>query len=283
MTNKSKQTDCIETLAGATIQHGPLNNRIYVMKMGTAGSEILCEKLEWLAQERQYTKIFAKVPEPAVGAFLNAGYRCEALIPHFYSGRIAAWFMGKFLSPERQYDAHSVENDAVFLHAMQGGLAKGEPKTGAGFALRPCTAEDASAMSAIYRAVFPAYPFPVDDPDYLVHAMSMDVAFFGVEHGGELVALSSAEMDVEHGNAEMTDFATLPEWRGHGLAHALLDHMEKAMCVRNIQTAYTIARALSPGMNITFARQGYSYAGCLVNNTHIGDGIESMNVWHKSL
>ena len=50
-----------------------------------------------------------------------------------------------------------------------------------------------------------------------------------------------------------------------------------------ILNAYTIARAISPGMNITFARLGYHYGGRLVNNTQISGGLESMNIWYKSL
>jgi hypothetical protein len=44
-----------------------------------------------------------------------------------------------------------------------------------------------------------------------------------------------------------------------------------------------IARAPSFGMNITFARMGYSFAGRLINNTNIGGQFEDMNVWHKNL
>jgi hypothetical protein len=46
-------------------------------------------------------------------------------------------------------------------------------------------------------------------------------------------------------------------------------------------TGYTSARSLSFGMNITFCRRGYSYAGTLVNNTCISGDIESMNVYYK--
>ncbi|MFW5803052.1 MAG: hypothetical protein ACOCWJ_03955 [Verrucomicrobiota bacterium] len=55
------------------------------------------------------------------------------------------------------------------------------------------------------------------------------------------------------------------------------------MTQRGLRTAYTIARALSPGMNITVARCGYTFAGTLTNNTNISGQIESMNIWHKSL
>ncbi|NIP49233.1 MAG: GNAT family N-acetyltransferase [Phycisphaerae bacterium] len=102
-------------------------------------------------------------------------------------------------------------------------------------------------------------------------------------NGDELVALSSAEVDFNGGNVEMTDFATLSDYRGQGLATFLLDRMEEDVRSGGIQTAYTIARAYSYGMNITFAKHGYQYAGTLVNNTQISGQLESMNVWHKHL
>jgi len=52
---------------------------------------------------------------------------------------------------------------------------------------------------------------------------------------------------------------------------------------RGIQTAFTIARAISEGMNITFSKAGYTYGGRLKNNTDISGTIESMNVWYKAL
>jgi len=113
--------------------------------------------------------------------------------------------------------------------------------------------------------------------------MAYNVDYFAVEKEGKLIALSSAEMDAQGSNAEMTDFATLPENRGQGLARCLLQEMEAAMNRRGIQTAYTIARAASAGMNITFAQLGYQFGGLLINNTQISGSIESMNVWYKSL
>jgi len=79
----------------------------------------------------------------------------------------------------------------------------------------------------------------------------------------------------------MTDFATLTACRGHGLALYLLQQMEEEMKLRGMHIFYTIARAYSHGMNITFARNGYTYAGTLTNNTNISGSLESMNVWYK--
>ncbi len=70
---------------------------------------------------------------------------------------------------------------------------------------------------------------------------------------------------------------------GNGYALFLLIHMEQEMTRLGFRTAYTIARAQSTGMNITFAKLNYDHGGTLVNNTNISGQIESMNVWYKAL
>jgi hypothetical protein len=62
-----------------------------------------------------------------------------------------------------------------------------------------------------------------------------------------------------------------------------LHRMEQDMKQRGYLTSYTIARSRSVGMNITFAKLEYIYAGTLINNTNISGQIESMNVWYKHL
>ncbi|MCK5703257.1 MAG: hypothetical protein KAI29_18980, partial [Cyclobacteriaceae bacterium] len=125
-------------------------------------------------------------------------------------------------------------------------------------------------------------PFPIFNPDYLVSTMKEDVVYFGIFNGeDDLIAASSSEMDISSSNVEMTDFATLPTNRGTGLALILLNRMEEEMHQKNIKTFYTIARAYSYGMNITFAKNGYTFSGTLSNNTNISGNIESMNVSYK--
>jgi putative beta-lysine N-acetyltransferase len=113
--------------------------------------------------------------------------------------------------------------------------------------------------------------------------MEDNVVYFGVFRNGKAVALSSAEIDFEHSAVEMTDFATLPEFRGKGLSSHLLMRMAEEMKAMGIRTAFTIARAGSYGMNIVFAKCGYEYCGRLVNNTNISGNIESMNIWYLDL
>jgi len=274
--------DKMETFEGATIQHGLLNNRIYLIKVGSAEPAALCKKLEQLARHNRYEKIVAKIPAPCGNAFLDAGYTQEAAIPGFYQGKTDALFLAKYFSADRQREDKADEYEHVLQVTEQKRQYPGSPSYD-GFAMRPCDESDAEAMSEVYRTVFPSYPFPIDNPDYLRETMRTHIDYFGVTRKGSLIALSSAEMDLKEQNVEMTDFATLPAWRGRGLAFALLALMEDAMRLKEMKMAYTIARAISPGMNITFARHGYKYGGRLVNNTNISGQIESMNVWFKPL
>ena len=272
----------MEKCQGALIQHGPLNQRIYLMKLGDADPGCLLPALEKLVAENGYTKIFAKVPASKAAPLLSAQFLQEASIPGFFNGKEEALFLGKYFCTERAVEKTAKELDRIIELAKEKGRAgKKKQLLLAGATLRQCTEQDAPAMARIYAEVFPSYPFPITDPDYLIQTMRTHIAYYGIEVEGQLVALSSAEMDEKASNVEMTDFATLPKWLGHGFAVHLLDQMEIDMAKRGIETAYTIARSVSPGMNITFAKRDYQFGGRLKNNTNISGNIESMNIWFK--
>jgi putative beta-lysine N-acetyltransferase len=276
--------DTVENIDGATIQHGPLSNRIYLMKLGSADAGALTEKLDALARDKGYTKVFAKVPEWHGGPFLEHEYQVEASVPGFYGGEQKGLFLAKYFCSERAKETAPDKLDEIQALALTKWCPEPEPCVlPGGTALRVCTPNDVEAMAVIYKEVFPTYPFPINDPAYLRETMETHVVYFGVTRGEDLVALASAEMDQAASNVEMTDFATLPRFRGNGYALHLLTAMEREMAQRGMRTAFTIARAVSPGMNITFAKCGYVFGGRLVNNTNIAGTIESMNVWHKTL
>ena len=276
--------DIIEQRSNATVQHGHLSQRIYLMKLGTADPMSLIPELKALARKNGYTKIIAKVPQSKTATFLDAGYRMEAQIPGFFKGKDAVCILSFTLDSARQIAHNLKELDAVLALAQEKQhTANDSTPPNRSLALRPCSPQDAQAMSQLYQQVFLSYPFPINNPDYICQTMKTHIQYYAFESDGHLVALSSAEMDQGHQNVEMTDFATLPKYRGQGLAVQLLSFMERQMKAKGMLTAYTIARAISAGMNITFAKQGYQYNGRLINNTQISGQIESMNVWSKGL
>ena len=277
------KADIIEKLGGSTIQHGKYNDRIYLMKLAPRDASTAPKELVAMARDEGYSKVFAKVPAVARPPFAEAGYDIEARVPGFYKGKMAALFLSRFLVKHRRRSTSRERNARV--------MAACEVKTSdethlplpEGYVCKQCRETDVESIAALYREVFPTYPFPIHDPDYIRETMHTHVIYFGIWHDNRLVALSSAEMDQPAQNVEMTDFATRPEHRGMGFATLLLGRMEKAMARRKMATAYTIARSRSFGMNVTFARMGYRMGGRLLNNTNIGGGFEDMNVWHKPL
>ncbi|MEA2082388.1 MAG: putative beta-lysine N-acetyltransferase [Elusimicrobiota bacterium] len=273
--------DTVENYKGCVIQHGHYNARIYLIKITSLPSPGFPRELIEMAKINGYSKIFAKVPESLAKDFSITGFRKEAGVPGFFAGKEAAVFLGYYLSTERFKEKDGNKLSEILQMTLRRKQEDKLPELDKKFIVRKCGRSDTTAMAKIYKEVFTSYPFPIHNPDYLLETMQSHTDYFGVETGGTLVALSSSEKDNAGANAEMTDFATLPRWRGNHLGQYLLAQMEIEMKRKGIITAYTIARAMSPGMNITFRKAGYKYGGRLKNNTNISGKIESMNVWFK--
>lgn len=276
-------TDKIIKTGKSILQHGRSNDRVYLMKLSRADYPQILDQICELATSNKYSKIFVKVPAWAKQGFEVRGYKTEAYIPNFYHGLEDAFFMAKYLDPSREI-TNTKLIDKIIDTAQNAKLVEpAELRLDIGLKSDCLTPNDVQEMAAVYKKVFQTYPFPIHDPDYLANTMRENIVYLGIREKGKLVAVSSCEMDVPSGNVEMTDFATLPEYRAKGLASHLLMKMENEMKKRGMFTAYTIARAESYGMNIAFAKHRYIFAGTLPNNTNIFGGIESMNVWHKAL
>lgn len=275
--------DIITRIGGSIVQHGSLNKRVYLMNLAPEDCPGILPELEHLAKKHDCTKIFAKIPEKQADAFKKAGYMTEAYIPGFFRGREDVQFMAFYLDENRQKPANESLLNRVL--AVAGSKAKTSPGVSCSKQHRVLRMSEADAddMARLFSQVFDSYPFPIFNADYLRKTMLNNVIYFGVRRGDKLVGLASAEMDMQSLAAEMTDFATLPQYRGMGLAGILLDQMSKETREMGIITLFTIARAVSFGMNITFARANFKFAGTLINNTHIAGRMENMNVWHKKL
>lgn len=272
--------DIVEVIGhGSIIQHGKLNDRIYLMKLDEQDVDGIIDSLHTLASKNHYSKVFCKVPKHIAPLFLADGYVVEAYIPNFYKGSDDVFFVSKFLNPERLINLE--KKQLRDLSKLLASLPRKKKAHTSDYTTRRLLHSDIEQITAIYREVFKSYPFPIHDPEYIKETMNDQVIYFGAEQGGKLVALASSEMDLKGQNAEMTDFATLPNHAGNNLASLLLDAMEIEMKNRGIKTLYTIARLNSIPMNITFLRSNYQYSGTLIKNTNIAGEIESMNVLFK--
>lgn len=271
--------DKTEDIGDAIIQHGYFSNRVYLMSVkGNLVDAI--SKIEKIAKQNKYGKIFTKVSESQEDILLERGYTTEARVYGYYKGAEDALFMSLFLDRKRGVGQNTDEIKKVLSVSL--GKDASSIKDAS---FSPVVLEEKHALSLtdLYKKVFSTYPFPIFEKDYIIETMRNSVIYVGVFEGNKLIGASSAETDRRNESAEMTDFAVLPEYRGHRLASILLDFAEKKAIEAGIQTAYTIARSISYGMNSTFTRGNYRFSGTLINNTFIDGSIESMNVYCKKL
>jgi putative beta-lysine N-acetyltransferase len=267
----------------AKVALSPLNERIQVLEYEARDTETMVESLGKGARKAGFGKVFLKAPIHERSGFEAAGMCAEATISGYFAGQPAV-VMSLFLDAER-LDQPAADEQQAILHAIRSRPAdpsvSGLPRD---YRMAVATPDDADELAALYGEVFASYPFPITDPDYLVATMESHVVYRIVRDAeNAVVAAASAETDPEHSNAEMTDFATLPDQRGLGLAQHILDALEGDMAERGIPNLYTIARARSAGMNRVFYNRGYAFTGTLVNNCHIAGRFEDMHVWCRSL
>ncbi len=281
--NMNYKNDKITMIGKSIIHYGEYNDRIYLMKLHNDDFNSITNTLDDIASQYGYSKIIAKVPSCAKDIFLNKKYLLEATIPDFYSKAQSAYFMSKYFSYERSVMKNKDEIEKVLKTSLKKQETYCEIILPDTFKFRQAQLGDASDMAKLYEKVFDSYPFPIFDPSYIDKTMKENIQYYGIWDNDKIVALSSSEMDITSLSVEMTDFATLPEYRGNGFALFLLNKMEKEMKKTGMKTAFTIARAISYGMNSTFAKQGYIFSGTLKNNTNISGNLESMNVWYKKL
>ncbi|WP_048148230.1 putative beta-lysine N-acetyltransferase [Methanolacinia paynteri] len=280
------KNDVVCTIGNSVIQHGKLNDRVYLMKLSPDDIPVIvAEMIDGIAEKYGYSKSFAKVHGDAADIFAENGYKTEAVVPGFFSGKSDGYFISKYYRPERGEIEESCKDE---IERILGDTEKirdtGTPdKDRKDPGIRIAGEEDADALAELYGRVFESYPFPIHDPGYIRETMNENISYFGIWEDDMLLAASSCETDISGQNVEMTDFAVSPECRGKGYAGLLLDAMENEMKKDGFITSYTIARAAHEPVNRLFARSGYSYCGTLKNNTNICGSFESMNVWYKKI
>jgi putative beta-lysine N-acetyltransferase len=258
-----------------------LNRRIQVLSYQGPDLGAMVADLKDRARQLELDKVFLKAPAEDEIHLEAAGMQAEATIRGYFAGQPAV-VMSSILSKQRRHRPHVRDQDAILEKILSRPIDTSTNSLPEGYQMRRAGADDADELAALYRQVFASYPFPITDPAYLVQTMESHVVYRIIrDQGDNLVAAASAETAPSYANAEMTDFATLPNQRGLGLAQHLLAALEDDMVERSIPNLYTVARARSAGMNRVFFNLGYQWTGTLVNNCHISGSFEDMHVWCK--
>ena len=259
----------------------PFNKRLRVDDY--AGKlEDAVHEAERTAKEQQCEKLIFRGRVENYSDLLAMGFQCEAVIDGYFRGS-NQYFFCKYFSDERRINPHWISEDRIITSVVAIERNPDVIMPPSEYQLLKITEQDAEKLAALYREVFQIYPTPLHDPAYIKKTIQEGTIYYAFRNNDDLVSAASAEVNLFYKNAELTDCATLPSHRKHGLMKILLEKLEKDLKSQGVFCAYSIARALSFGMNAVLHQLGYSYRGRLLNNCYIFDKLENMNVWVKNL
>lgn len=213
---------------------------------------------------------------------ISNGFELEAIIKGYFNGT-DNYIMTLYKDNDRRISKFWVKEDEILRAIYDKQDKKHVSELPKNYYIRRAEKQDAKGLADLYKTVFSIYPTPMNDAAYIEKVLEAGVIFFVVECEGKLVSAASAERNELFHNAEITDCATLQEHRKYGLMKKLIFLIEEELKNNGIYCVYSIARALSFGMNAAFHQLGYTYQGRLTNNCYIFDKLEDMNIWVKDL
>ncbi len=248
--------------------------------------EVLCDKLKKIVKtekEHEFEKISIYTEESNIELVDSLDLIYEGKIDGFYNGE-DAYIYSQFINPERYYSKYKQEQEKLIetvINKYDGTIE--ELILLDQFEIRKADITDSIEMASVFSKVFETYPTPMDEPKYIKKIMQEETLFSVITHKDQIVSIASADINPKYNNAEITDCATLPSFRGNGLLSHIIYHLEQRLQANNVPNLFSLTRAISTGMNHVIAKHGYEYRGTLIQNCDISGSFEDMNIWVKQV
>lgn len=259
-----------------------INNRMKVKSFSGENKEGMTKYVIKLASRYNFGKLLFNATEELSEVLEREGFILEGSYPGFFNGTTAYGY-SYYFKKDRQNSPYLQKEDqileSIFERKKSGTIT--DTVFPADLKLRIANEDDIEHLVKLYSEIFSTYPSPLLNPSYVGDCMKSNVLFVGAFDGEQPVSAASVEMDLENMNAEITDCATLSEFRAKGLLTLIITKLEELMYQREINCLYSLARAGSYGMNASLYNLGYKYTGRFINNCHIGGRFENMNLWVK--
>ena len=239
--------------------------------------DALIETAEQLGRGR--VVIFAEASN--VSSFEDAGYTLEGVMPGFYKGEEDCAVLGCAIgAPTLELaDAAAIEATNQILARAQNERRAPRPS----IETTRARVNEAREIAELLDETFRAYPTPSHDPAYVARLIEEGTPFRIVREDKEIIACASADLVREAKTAELTDCATRPEHRGRGLMQSILQDLMEDLRKMGYPTAFTLARARIPGVNLAFKRLGFELRGHMARSCRIGTRLEDMSIWSRHL
>jgi putative beta-lysine N-acetyltransferase len=255
-----------------------INRRLVIRAYDRTAIPSLIDQSITLSLSHNLEKIWLWSFPEDTSVFMDYGFTLEGILEINTLDRPSA-SLAFYLTPYRNKTYRKKEEDALLIQAMSL-PAKPLADLPQEFSTILLGEKDCGIISTLLRQVFVIYPTPVDNPEYLRKLMKNGCVFAGVFYQNRLVSVASAYPEEDWQRCELTDCATLEDFRGMSLTERTIrflgDHLKDS---NTSYTMYTLARARSLGINRVFHKLGYQYRGRLLNNCNIHGGFEDMNLW----
>lgn len=236
-----------------------------------------------LAAAGSYKKIVGKVPARGLKELTERGYQVEAEVPGLYKGEEAGYFIAHYCDPQRKHwdkkeerTIASVKTIALATKGKDEGFTLPE-----GCSIQVLEPQEFDTLGSLYQRAYPDYPAPEEYRQFIRNNQDLGHDFYGLFKEGILVEAARLAKFPGEGHAEVSDFATHPDYRGRNLSYYLIKEILTLLETAQIRTLYGLPRASSYGLNITFSKLGFDCGGTLRNTRLMGGSLESLNVWHR--
>ena len=234
------------------------------------------------ASEHGAGKVLCNCLKDELGVFYDAGFILEGKIEGFFRGD-SAYCMSCFICDQRKQNHNHEDENAIIgkCLAVKGTYEYNEKDFK--YIIRDAGEQDINDIVALFSEVFSTYPTPVYDEEYIRDTMNGKILYKVAVCDGKIIGMASADLDCKNLNAEITDCATHPEFRGKGILSNIIYFLEQDLRRKGYITLYSLARAVNPGVNIALSKHDYKFKGRMVNNCNICGSFEDMNIWVKGL
>jgi len=257
------------------------NKRLKVIDYKGTTPHLLKEKINEAAYKEGLTKILWLLRPEDAPPLLEEGYIIEGRFPDYFRGKPALW-LSYFLDFGRRSSPNLAEEEAIIWKIEKNGNPKEIPELPPHLQLKKVTPDKAQDLADLFAEIFKTYPTPVTDVEYLRKTMAEDTIYIAIYDDDKMVSIASGIIDKKNMAAEISDYATRLEYRCKKLMSIIISALEAELTKMGIKSLYSLARAMSPGMNRSLYKAGYKFRGRFINNCNICGRFEDMNLWTKS-
>ena len=276
--------EIIENIDGALVYHGIMHNRIYFSEADNVNLDNLLQKIKDLAKKKRYEKILGKASEKELNVLKSKGFIMEAKIPGLYHGSVDGYFLAEYPNKQRyandEKNLKTIATVKTIAKAANSSHSNSYFEMPVDFIIEKLTSSEFESLEDLYQKAYKYHPHQIKDATYFSKLKELNHQFYGLFQNGELLVSAILSINETESNMEIVDFITHPNYRGQNLSYFLVQEIKQQMDDLKCKTVYTMVRATSYGLNITFSKHGFLLAGTLTNNCKVLDTMESMNVWY---